>query len=110
MPPRLTSDFIVSALIRRVQAEGGFAAVVRRGDGTAGAIAIECLDRNVPTVLLEKGSDGDGRAVWRRAAAVTQHDYDQRLDRLIRSDPDLWIVELNVAHAERFTDEILTDD
>ena len=110
MAVRLTSDFIVSALIRRVQAEGGFATLVRRGDATAGSIAIACLDRNVPTLLLEKGSDGAGRPVWRRVAEGEASESDQRLARMIRSDPDLWVVELNVAHAERFADEILTDD
>lgn len=108
--PRLTSALLVSALIRRVQAAGGFAAVVRRGDEIAGSVVVECLDRNVPTMLLERGSDGDGQSLWRRVATGAEGDHEQRLARMIRSDPDLWIVELNIAHAERFADEILTGD
>ena len=42
---RLTSDFWVSALMRRVFAEGGFAAVARRGASEAGAVFVVTRNR-----------------------------------------------------------------
>ena len=111
--PRLTSAMLASALIRRTQAEGGFATVVRHGDDVAGAILVECQDRGVPHLLLERATDLDGHQSWRPVAQALTEDretYQQRLDKRIRSDPDLWIIELNTAQAQRFTDEILNID
>ena len=43
---RLTSEIWVSALVRRVFAQGGFAAIERRGAMEAGAIFIKWRDRD----------------------------------------------------------------
>ena len=58
MSARVTSDFWVSAYLRRVMTEGAFAALRQRGAAEAGAIFVK-LD------LL----DGrDGKLVWRGSA------------------------------------------
>lgn len=108
---RLTSGLLVSALIRRVQAEGGFAAVLRRGDETAGAILIECADRGQRQMLIERATGLDGIEQWRLVAAATEGDAEKHAERLAkrqRSDPDLWLIELDIAQAERFAAEILS--
>ena len=61
---RLSSEMLVSALIRRVQAEGGFATVLQRGDSMAGAVLLECVDRGVRNVILERSSRPDGKDGW----------------------------------------------
>jgi hypothetical protein len=109
-PPRLTSAMLVSALIRRVQAEGGFAAVLRRGDADAGAILIECADRGQPQLTLEQATGLDGKAGWRLIAdrmAGDAEGHRERLQKRLRLDPDLWIVELDIAEAERFAAETI---
>lgn len=109
-PPRLTSAMLVSALIRRVQAEGGFAAVLRKGDGDAGAILIECADRGQPQLTLEQATGIDGRMGWRILAQRADGDaagHEDRLHKRARLDPDLWIVELDIAEAERFAAETI---
>lgn len=108
--PRLTSAMLVSAMIRRVQAEGGFAAVLQRGDDRAGAILVECSDRGAPQQLIERATDFDGIETWRVADADPGRDaeaYRARLDRRRHSDPDLWIVELDIADAGRFAAETI---
>ncbi len=42
---RVTTDFWVSALMRRVFAEGGFAAIARRGAAEAGAMFVVTRNR-----------------------------------------------------------------
>lgn len=109
-PPRLTSAMLVSAMIRRVQSEGGFAAVIQRGDDTAGAILIECADRGETQQLFERATGFDGQDQWRLADGDPSGDpdaYRQRLDRRRSSDPDLWIVELDIADAARFAAETI---
>jgi hypothetical protein len=109
--PRLTSAMLVSVLIRRVQAEGGFAAVLHRGDADAGAILIECADRGQPQLTLEQATGLDGRPVWRLVAQRSEGDdagHAERLQKRLRLDPDLWIVELDIAEAERFAAETIS--
>lgn len=108
--PRLSSHMLVAALCRRVQAEGGFATIIHRGDAHAGAILIECADRGQRQILVERATNLDGREYWRSAggnADMTVEDYSAWLERRRRSDPDLWVVELDIADAARFAAEIL---
>ena len=110
MTPRLTSAMLVSAMIRRVQAAGGFAAVLQRGDDQAGAILVECADRGATQLLLERATDLDGRDHWRMADADPARDadaYRQRLERRRASARDLWIIELDIADAARFAAETI---
>ena len=108
MTPRLTSRITIDALFRRVQAAGGFATVLAKGDETAGAILLLCSERGEVKQLLERTVDLDGRYRWTPCgpqdveSAETRESYIQRRR---RSDPDLWLIELDVADAERFAAE-----
>jgi hypothetical protein len=98
---RVTSDIWVSALTRRVFAEGGFAAVIRRGATEAGAIFVVTQSRLGTSTLFGPApqtayddsrpderqfgvliSDGDAAAV------------DARIARESRFDSDIWVVEI----------------
>ena len=48
MEARLTSAMFVSALLRLVENEGGFATVVAKGDASAGAVLIVLAQRGQP--------------------------------------------------------------
>lgn len=108
--PRLSSDMLVSALIRRVEAEGGHAMVLARGDRGAGAVIVLCAERGRVEKLLERTLDLEGRYIWTRCGPEDMQDFQQYqdyLDRRRRRDPDLWIVELDIAEAERFAVETI---
>jgi hypothetical protein len=97
---RLTSEIWVSALIRRAAAETAAAAVIHRGDATAGAVFVS-VDR------LDGSCDLYGPSPQ---AAVAEDDGDRRFERLLtrverpamlariaserRFDADLWLVEI----------------
>ena len=105
MTPRLTSTMLVSLLVRRVAQAGGNAAVLNRGDETSGAILLICMEKGVVQSVREHVLDRTGRYAW---VAVGPDDDAARtayLDRRRARDPDLWLVELDIANAERFTDE-----
>jgi len=106
MAPRLAAGTLVSALIRRVEQAGGSAMVLAKGDATAGALLIQLAERGVPGVLLERRLDVDGRYRW---SPTGPDDAGQRGDYLARrrkSDPDLWVVELDVADAHALVEEV----
>lgn len=111
MTARLTSAMLVSALIRRVQAAGGFATVIHRGHDAAGAILIECADRGQREMLLERATDLNGREMWRENPA-TQDDasYQKQMEKRRQNDPDLWVIELDIADAQRFAAELFEID
>lgn len=98
---RVTSDFWVSALIRRAQGEGGFAYLARRGSKEAGAIFIKISSRlgtcdlysPAPQTSYDEEHDGE-RMFLRTLHAVDDLKADERMEREIRFDPDLWLIEM----------------
>lgn len=91
MEARPASGLLVSALIRHVEAAGGHGMVLARGDATAGAILVLLIDRGRPMGLLERMPTIHGYR-WTDNGSADREAYlpDRR-----RSDPDLWIVELD---------------
>jgi hypothetical protein len=88
--PRPAAGLLVSALIRRIEAEGGNAMVLARGDATAGAVLLLIADRGVPQVLLERSF-----GAWIESGPAASGERDDYLARRRRNDPDLWVVELD---------------
>jgi hypothetical protein len=112
MSARLPSATIASALIRRVQQEGGFAAVLARGEATGGAILLVLRDRDSGVKLVERGIGPEGRAGLIPAGPTNPdpESLDSYLARRRRGDPDLWIIELDVPQGERFAAETMAVD
>lgn len=107
MQPRLASSVLVGALIRSAEAQGGFGAVLARGDATAGAVALVLAEKGVAVGFLERrlGIDADYR--WEDSGqAVDPGSIAALIARRRRADPDLWVVELDVPSAERFVAEM----
>ena len=105
---RLTSQVLVSSLIRRAEAAGGFGAVLAKGDATAGAVLVILAERGVRTALLERLLQPDGHYAWQETGrtAADEAEFRALLERRRRFDPDLWLLELDVASAERFAAEM----
>lgn len=105
---RLTSRFLVDLILRQTQAAGGFAAVLSKGDEHSGTILIQCSDRGRPGPLLERRFSADGLYIWEAVGPDDADDDDSRTnyqDRRRAADPDLWIVELDIADAPRLVAE-----
>ncbi|WP_010542722.1 DUF1491 family protein [Sphingomonas elodea] len=111
MTPRLTSAMLVSALVRRADAEGGSAMVLAKGDPTSGAILLLLLERGINPRFVERGIGPDGRAALIPSGPKDLADESEVLAywrRRRERDPDLWVVELDIAGAERFAAETMT--
>jgi hypothetical protein len=105
--PRLTSQVLVSSLIRRAEAEGGFGAVLAKGDATAGAVMVVLAERGIRIALLERLLQPDGSYAWQGSGQAQDEDaFRASIERRRRNDPDLWLIELDVASAERFAAEM----
>ncbi|WP_336962020.1 DUF1491 family protein [Sphingobium aquiterrae] len=110
MTERLASHMLIGALIRRAQDAGGFATVLRKGDATSGAILVQCLEKGRETALLERVPDYEGGYRLMPCGPASGAEPQERahyLDRRRRADPDLWVIELDIAEAERFAAETI---
>ncbi|GAA0865685.1 DUF1491 family protein [Sphingopyxis soli] len=105
---RLKSRFLVDLLMRRTEAAGGFAAVLAKGDDTSGVILVQCSDRGEPGPLLERRFSIDGTYIWESVGPDDPKDGESRenyRERRRKADPDLWIIELDIADAPRLVAE-----
>ena len=108
MEPRLASSVLVTALLRRAEAEGGFGTVLARGDATAGAIAMVLVERGANPKFLERVLQPDGRYGWQETKLSMESDGELQalIERRRRFDPDLWVLELDIVSVERFAAEM----
>jgi hypothetical protein len=108
-PPRLATSVLAGALIRKAQGEGGFAAVLAKGDPTSGAILLILTEKGANPRVLERLLQPDGNYSWAQPIEAPD-EVPAFVARRRHFDPDLWLIELDVPSAERFTAEMTSFD
>lgn len=97
---RVTAGLRARALLRLVETRGGFGAVVRRGDDTAGDLLVKARDPAGAIDLYAPATAPDGTAAWMRLGLPGYADEaaaDAAVARALARDPDLWVLELEPA-------------
>jgi hypothetical protein len=105
---RLPSAVEAAGLVRRIEADGGFAAILKRGDPDRGALLLVISSRGRHVGCLERRSSLNGEFEWHSVGPPESSGSDAIRDFLAsrtRFDPDLWAIELDIAEAERFIAE-----
>ena len=112
MDARLPSSVVVGGLIKLAESGGGFGAVLSKGDPTAGSVIVILIERGACKAVLERLLLPDGHYGWRESpgAGGNAEDMVKFLGRRRGFDPDLWVLELDVASAERFAAEMTALD
>ena len=108
MIARLPAHLEASALLRRAEAEGGFATILRKGDADRGAFLLLVANRGVHVACLERSLDAGGTYCWQSVGPAAGADPQSLADftaRRVRFDEDLWLIELDVPQPERFIAE-----
>jgi hypothetical protein len=100
---RVTTDFWISSLMRRVFSGGGFAAIVRRGSAEAGAVFFILRGRGGELTLYGPAAQAaydaarpDDRRFGLVMTAASEDALAERLAREQRFDSDVWVVELEL--------------
>ncbi len=103
----LSTDLWASALIRRAELGGAYAAVLRKGDVRAGAVLVKVVNRRAGDVrLYAQAVRGDGETVWMQPHATAGEEaLDAYVERAARVDPDLWVVEIDDVQGRHFLTE-----
>lgn len=95
MDPKVKAGIWVSMAIRLSDMAGRPAAVLRKGDPDSGGI-LALLRGREGMVVLSQVRDSEGRPAWMRGtgpAPVEEDAATAYVDRQVRRDPDLWVVE-----------------
>jgi hypothetical protein len=109
MAARVAASVLAGALIRKAEGEGGFGAVLAKGDETAGTILVILLERGGNPRLFERLLKPDGAYAWQESGShriENPREVPDFIARRRRLDPDLWVLELDIASAERFAAEM----
>ena len=110
---RLTTEFFVAALIRRVFSSGGFAAVERKGAAEAGAVFIrqrfrdglESLYAPAPQSMFDEGRAYDRRFELRQDRQDADG-IDALIAREAKFDSDLWVLEIETDRIDGFIETV----
>jgi hypothetical protein len=92
---RLAAHVWIGAYRRRLEAEGIACTVARRGDDTAGAVLVKLATMDGWAAVFQRSFDlmTGGRA-WVVLLEGDEAECDAALARQARTDPDLWVLEV----------------
>ncbi|HTI02692.1 MAG TPA: DUF1491 family protein [Acidisoma sp.] len=96
MEPRVKAQLWVQMALRLGDRDGRPGMVLRRGDADAGGILVVLRDRAGGVVVLSQTRAEGGELAWMRgtgAEPVDQTRADAYVDRQVKFDPDLWVIE-----------------
>jgi len=96
----------VSAYLLRLAQVGIYAHLVRKGDATAGAVAVKLALMNGKASFFTRGYGPDGRLSWHaQMEAADEDEVDAALARQRRYDPDLWVIEIEDPRGRHMLDD-----
>ena len=93
--PRLKAGLWVKMALRMADRSGRPAAVLRKGDADSGGVLVVLRGRE-GLIVLSQMRAADGALAWMRAtgaAPVDQAAADAYVERQVRFDPDIWVLE-----------------
>ncbi len=109
MDGRLPAHVEVGAILRLAESQGGFATVLAKGERDAGTILIVTMCRGADARLYERMPGRDGSRSFlaiKRESTDNPGEFSEYLERRRHQDPDIWIIEADVACDERFIAEL----
>lgn len=98
----------MAGLLRRAATEGGFGAILKRGDPDRGALLLLIARCGEHVAGLERMLDPAGEYLWQRVGPPAGADPTALAEwsqKRVRFDEDLWLIELDIADPERFIAE-----
>jgi hypothetical protein len=88
-----------------IEAEGGFATVIAKGERDAGTILILTMYRGEDAVLFERMPQLDGSRSYIAAKQQKPENKQEIFDYVQKrrnQDPDIWVIEADIADPARF--------
>jgi len=107
----IPTDIWTAALIRRANMQGAFAVISRKGDARAGAVLVRVWNsRACEMHLYAEALNAKGDSVWiEPVSSTTEADLEAYVQRSIRIDPDIWVVDIEDPGGRHFLVEPVAD-
>ncbi|MDU8912598.1 DUF1491 family protein [Aestuariicoccus sp. MJ-SS9] len=104
--PRLATDFWVKAYLRRLSLHDIPAYVTAHGDDTAGAVLVKCATLDGDARAFSRSYDlMTGALHWAELAAGPEPEIDALIARQRKTDPDLWVIEVESRSGTHLLDQ-----
>ncbi len=105
----MKTDIWAGALIRRVQVNGAYATVARRGDPDGGDVLVKVATLDGRARLYGTALGPAGETIFLDLSAGALGDEEQAVDAFAQKrtgfDPDLWIIEIEDKQGRHFLTE-----
>lgn len=104
MEYRLKTALWVNAMLRLHDRQAIPMVVLRKGDADAGGVLIKLDRREQGISLWSQARDNAGRLTWinpHDAETIDEAESAERIDRAVRRDPDLWVIEIEDRQGRR---------
>ncbi|WP_379548648.1 DUF1491 family protein [Qipengyuania sp. DSG2-2] len=106
---RLPAHLEIGAIRRLIEAQGGFASVLFKGERDAGTIMLLTIENGTSAQLYERMPQMDGSRQWTLSlpkGIETYREFSEYCRKRHASDPDLWILEADIADPARFIESL----
>jgi hypothetical protein len=107
---RLPTEFWVQSHLRRFNAAGTGAYLLRRGDTERGTVLVRLVGREGTRILIQV-RDLNGKLAWmgvKEGVVLSNPDADAYVERAVSRDSDLWVIEVETRDGENpFDKEIV---
>ena len=97
MDDRLPAELWIKAHLKRCMVEGIPATVVHRGEKNSGMLILKLNQLDQGVKVLSQTRDMEGAIAWMPALGgelVAEADADAYIERAVKRDPDVWVVEI----------------
>lgn len=106
MPREIPAHLWVSALVRRAEVGGAFAAIAHRGDADRGDVLVKVSPVRGQAQLYAPAFAMEGplqfERVFPESEAVPESEVDTWIARRRRADRDLWVIEIEDRQGRHF--------
>ena len=94
--PRLPTHLIVSAQLRRLQAQGIACYIVHKGADESGTILLRSVMSNTTSKIYVQTRDIDGKQTWMDIfdTPADNAKVEATIAKQRKNDPDLWVIEI----------------
>jgi hypothetical protein len=105
MSREIPTHIWVSALVRRAELGGAFAAIVHRGDAERGDVLVKVTTERGKARLYGPAFSPEGPATFEQLAPEDEAGCEALIARRLGYDRDLWVVEIEDRHGRHFLTE-----
>ena len=105
MPREIPAHLWVSALLRRASVAGAFATIVHRGDEERGDVLVKVTRARSEAQLYAPAFNPEGPSEFERLATEDELAADALIAKRLKSDRDLWVVEIEDREGRHFLTE-----